>query len=173
MLLEESLDQQRKLQHKLLSMGLQFSWLERLPVTQEVAGSSPVNPAILPDQLSWQSIRLVSEGSRVQVSHLAVLINLRPYRLTVRTLGFQPKNRGSIPRRVDYIFMWVISSVGESTCLTSRGSQVRVLYYPPFFIMRASSSVGQSKRLITAGSQVQVLPGPCFLKINRLKILGI
>ena len=31
------------------------------------------------------------------------------------------------------LIMWVVSSVGESTCLTSRGSQVRVLYYPPFF----------------------------------------
>ena len=27
---------------------------------------------------------------------------------------------------------WVISSVGQSICLTSRGSQVRVLYHPPF-----------------------------------------
>src|SRR4051812_1043481 len=27
--------------------GAQFSWLERLPVTQEAAGSSPVAPAIL------------------------------------------------------------------------------------------------------------------------------
>ena len=27
--------------------GAEFSWLERLPVTQEAAGSSPVAPAIL------------------------------------------------------------------------------------------------------------------------------
>ena len=30
------------------------------------------------------------------------------------------------------LYFWAISSVGQSICLTSRGSQVRVLYRPPF-----------------------------------------
>ena len=34
--------------------GAQFSWLERLPVTQEAAGSSPVAPANYPLTLPFQ-----------------------------------------------------------------------------------------------------------------------
>ena len=34
------------------------------------------------------------------------------------------------PKKVILICWWVISSVGQSICLTSRGSQVRVLYHP-------------------------------------------
>jgi hypothetical protein len=35
--------------------GAQFSWLERLPVTQEVEGSSPVAPAKFHNYI-WQEI---------------------------------------------------------------------------------------------------------------------
>ena len=39
--------------------------------------------------------------------------------------------------------IWAISSVGQSTCLTSKGSQVRVLYRPPFIYAEIAQLVEQ------------------------------
>ena len=60
-------------------MARQFSWLERQPVTLEVVGSSPIQVAILPLQLSWQSrglkipvslVRFRSEAPNADLAHL-------------------------------------------------------------------------------------------------------
>ena len=46
--------------------------------------------------------------------------------------------------------IWAISSVGQSTCLTSKGSQVRVLYRPPFIYAEIAQLVEQ----LTCNQQV-------------------
>ena len=51
-----------------IQVAWQFSWLERQPVTLEVVGSSPIQVAKLPLQLSWQS-----RGLKIPVS----LVRLR------------------------------------------------------------------------------------------------
>ena len=45
-------------------------------------------------------------------------------------------------------YFWAISSVGQSTCLTSRGSQVRVLYRPP------CAGIAQLVEQLTCNQQV-------------------
>ena len=62
-------------------MARQFSWLERLPVTQEVSGSSPLRVAIykmciMPRQLSRQSRRLKIFVSVVRFRPKAPIIHL-------------------------------------------------------------------------------------------------
>ena len=46
---------------------------------------------------------------------------------------------------------WAISSVGQSTCLTSKGSQVRVLYRPPFYMF---AEIAQLVEQLTCNQQV-------------------
>ena len=61
----------------------------------------------------------------MQVSQLCAL------RLVVRTSGFHPGNRGSIP--LGRTKCTVAQLSWESTCLTSRGSLVRAQQRPPLF----------------------------------------
>ncbi len=58
----------------------------------------------------------------------------------------------------------VISSVGQSTCLTSRGSQVRVLYCPPF------AGIAQLVEQLTCNQQVvgsSPISGTTFMEGQR------
>jgi hypothetical protein len=54
--------------------GAYFSWLERLPYTQEAAASSPVDPAI-----SHRSSRNIRTTGREQLKRLASGVQLAPW----------------------------------------------------------------------------------------------
>ena len=55
-------------------------------------------------------------------------------------MGSRPAKRAilsGLPKsRRLFGYIWAVSSVGQSTCFTRRGSEVQVLYRPPLFEAR-------------------------------------
>ena len=132
-------------------------------------------------QLSWQSTRLLIVLSQVRLLYNAPLWGVR---LMVRTPGFHPGNRGSIPLRPTKIFVERFPSGqrDQTVNLPAQPSKVRILLSPPSAALAhlveqltcnqqvigstpisgtiylcLDSSVGQSTRFIPERSKVRIL----------------
>ena len=114
--------------HTCHHFGLVVQWLSRLPVTQKIAGSSPVETAIIARQPSGKASDFDSDMLQFESrsgSHFIIYPTL-----VVRYIGTAGTKLPVMPLcrlNMNARIQWRFSSVGQSTCLTSRGSQVRVL----------------------------------------------
>ena len=106
----------------------------------KVEGSKPsLAKLLMPPQLRWQSTRLLIQGSRVQTPQEAEILFDWDFLVKVLFIFFQYKLFSKK--------FWTYSSVGQSTVLIKRGSQVRALLGLNYFI-GSHSSAGQSVRLL-------------------------